>query len=114
MRKGLEFAPQQMPGTQSQLSGLVGGRGDRELLEWGLNSGTSDPEPRTQPLHDTHTHTHTHTRTQHNNHTLSPSLLVPIHTQLLLADSSRVSNTLHTSCMEGSSWLLPTIGDWST
>ncbi len=26
MRKGIEFAPQQMPGTQSQLGGLVGGR----------------------------------------------------------------------------------------
>ncbi len=35
LRKGLEFAPQQMPGTQSQLGGLVGG------------------------------HTHTHTRTTH-------------------------------------------------
>ncbi len=40
MRKGLEFAPQQMPGTQSQLGGLVGLVGGRrrkpdgQLPEW--------------------------------------------------------------------------------
>ncbi len=44
MRKGLEFAPQQIPGTQSQLGGLV---------------GLAGPEPRTQPLYHTATHTNT-------------------------------------------------------
>ncbi len=48
-------------------AGWTGGGGGRQieksdgkLLEWGLNSGTSGPEPRTQPLHHTHTHTLTH------------------------------------------------------
>ena len=60
MRKGLEFAPQQMPGTQSQLGGLVGLVGGRWKTRWksclsGLELGTSGPEPRTQPLHHTAT-----------------------------------------------------------
>ncbi len=74
MRKGLEFAPQQMPGTQSQLGGLVGlvdwwgwweadGKSDGEL---GLNSGPRALSPghnhyTTQPHTHTRTHTHTHT-----------------------------------------------------
>ncbi len=31
---GLEFAPQQMPGTQSQLGGLVGLVGGRWKIRW--------------------------------------------------------------------------------
>ncbi len=56
--KGLEFAPQQMPGTQSQLGGLAGGiwKTKWKIARVGLDLG---PEPRTQP--HTHTHTHTHT-----------------------------------------------------
>ncbi len=52
--KGLEFAPQQMPGTQSQMGGLVGGiwKTKWKIARVGLELG---PEPRTQP----HTHTHT-------------------------------------------------------
>ncbi len=61
-RKGLELAPQQMPGTQSQLGGLEGGRWKTswKITEWGLNSGTSGSEPRTQNHYTTHTHTYTH------------------------------------------------------
>ncbi len=47
-------------------AGWTGGAGRRQMEnemencpELGLNSGTSGPEPRTQPLHHTHTHTHT-------------------------------------------------------
>ena len=72
MRKGLEFAPQQVPGTQSQLGGLVGLVGGRWKIRWkmpelGLNSRTSGPDPRTQLLNQhshTHTHIHTHTHTE--------------------------------------------------
>ncbi len=41
MRKGLVLAPQQVPGTQSQLGALVGGRWKIKWKrsEWGLHSG---------------------------------------------------------------------------
>ncbi len=60
------FAPQQMPGTQSQLGGLVGLVGGRwksdGKIAWvGLELRTEDPEPRTQPLHHTtYIHTYIH------------------------------------------------------
>ena len=56
MRKGLEFAPQQMPSTQSQLGGLVEGR---QKTRWKIAwvrlelKRPQAPEPRTPP---THTH----------------------------------------------------------
>ena len=58
MRQGVEFAPQLMPGTQSQLGGLVGLVGGRWKTRWkiakmGLELRTSGPEPRTQQLHHT-------------------------------------------------------------
>ncbi len=52
MRKGLEFAPQQMPGTQSQLGGLVGGRG-RKTRRNGLELRIYTHAP---PSTLTHTH----------------------------------------------------------
>ncbi len=78
MRKGLEFAPQQMPGPQSQLGGLVGlvgGRGRKtrwKVARVGLNSGPQALSQRTQPVHPTattHTHTHTHTHIHTHTHT---------------------------------------------
>ena len=44
-----------------------------KLPEWGLELRTSDPEPRTQPLHHiattTHIHTHSHTYIHTHTHT---------------------------------------------
>ena len=51
MRKGLEFAPQQMP-SPNHCWWEADGKQDGKLL------GTSGPEPRTQPLHYIDTHTH--------------------------------------------------------
>ncbi len=70
MRKDLEFAPQQMPGTQSQ---LWTGRRQRKKKnqmknsQVGVELRSSGPEPRNQPIHQythtcTHTCTHTHTQ----------------------------------------------------
>ncbi len=62
MRKGLEFAPQQLPGIQSQLGGLVGlvrgrwkirwkiARVELELWPWAKNTTT------TPHIHHTSTH----------------------------------------------------------
>ncbi len=66
IRKGLEFAPQQMPGPQSQLGGLVGLVGSRWKTRWkiarvGLELRTSAPEPRTQSLYHTATIYYIHT-----------------------------------------------------
>ncbi len=67
MRKDLEFAPQQMPSTQSQLGGLVGGRGrkkpNEKFPEWGLNSGPQALSQEINQYTNTHTQTHTHTHT---------------------------------------------------
>ncbi len=73
LRKGLEFAPQQMPGTQSQLGGLVGGRGrkkqktkkkqmEREVYQSG---GSTQDLYRLSQINNHYTmrtQTHTHTR----------------------------------------------------
>ncbi len=55
-----------MPGTQSQLGGLLwgegrGGAARGKLPKWGLKSGPTGFEPKTQPLQHTLMHTHTHT-----------------------------------------------------
>ncbi len=80
MRKGLEFAPQQMPGTQSQLGGLVGLVGGRCKIRWKncLSwAWTQDCGPWAQDTtttpHSHHTHkyrcTYTHTNTDAHTHT---------------------------------------------
>ncbi len=59
VRKGLEFAPQQMPGRYPITAGWTGEAGGRQmekLPKWGLNSRTSGPEPE-----DTTTAPHRHT-----------------------------------------------------
>ncbi len=94
--KGLEFAPQQIPGPQSQLGGLVGSRWKTRwkiCLELGLNSGPQALSPghnhyTTHPHIHTHAHTHArthtraHTHTRTHTHTLIHSLLLSF--QLIL------------------------------
>ena len=65
MRKGLEFAPQQMPGTQSQLGGLVGLVGGRWKIAW---VGLWGPQSLSQGHNHYTTYTYTHTRAHTHTH----------------------------------------------
>ena len=85
MRKGLEFAPQQLPGIQSQLGGLVGLVRGRWKIRWKIARVELElwdlrPWARTQPLHHTvttHPHTyHTFTHIPHNRYQTVCSTLV--------------------------------------
>ncbi len=79
MRKGLELALQQIPGTQSQLGGLVGLVGGRWKIRWKKCQSwawTRGPEALSPADTTTTPHSHTHTHTMAALHT---ALVVTVH-----------------------------------